>query len=64
MSDHGSVQYVSQYLQLHGFRESSELPGGGYCIWMALGKCFTADHYLVRMWQLYILFSLLSSEGW
>lgn len=44
--------------------KSSELLGGEYWYWMALGKCFTADLYLVRMWHLYILLSPPSSEWW
>lgn len=43
---------------------SSELPGGGYWYWMALGECFTAGLYLLRTCQLYILFSPFSREVW
>ena len=64
MSDHGSVQYVSQYFHLlhmqgfHVFR----VAWGGFWYWMALGKCFTAGLYLLRTCQLYILFLPFSSE--
>lgn len=66
MSDHGSVQYVSQYFHLlhvqgfHVFRVS----WGRILVLDGTGHVFTAGLYLLRMCQLCILFSPFSREVW
>lgn len=62
MSDHGSVQYVSQYLQLQGFHEVFRVACGRILVFDGIGQVFYSRS-LLRIWQLCILFSPLSSEG-
>lgn len=40
MSDHGSVQYVSQYLQLQGFHEIFRVAFGRILVFDGIGQVF------------------------